>query len=178
MGSSIKIGLVTATLAMKRLAAYERKHALSVAMDELGHIERTLFMLRWLRDPQQRYRTFVALQKIERRNTMADALFIHRHSTVKDRTLQDLLNRASGLNLLIMALVIWNTRYLAHTIEVLRERAIQTPEHLLPHISPLAWEHVNLTGDFNWDKLLPNRDGLRQLRETKIASRFLKQPAW
>lgn len=178
MASSIKVGLVTATLSMKRLAAYERKHALSVAMDELGHIERSLFMLRWLRDPQQRYRTFVALEKIERRNTMADALFIHRHSTVKDRTLEDLLNRASGLNLLIMAIVLWNTRYLAHAIEVLRTRGIEIPEHLLPHVSPLAWEHVNLTGDFNWDKLLPNGDSLRQLREAKIASRFLKQRAW
>ncbi len=179
MMCSIKVGMVSASLAMKRLAAYERKHGLSIAMDELGHIERTLFMLRWLQDLQQRYRTFVGLEKVERKHTMADAVFLHRHGTVKDRSLEEVLNRASGLNLLIMAIVVWNTVYLAHAIQVLEQRGIHISEHLLAHISPLAWEHVNLGGDYAWDKLLPKKpDALRPLREHKIATRFLNQRAW
>ncbi len=173
MMSSIKLGTVSASLAMKRLTAYERKHGMAVALDELGHIERSLFMLRWLQDPVLRYRTFIGLEKMERKHTMADALFMYRHSMVKDRSVEEVLNRASGLNLLIMAIVVWNTKYLAHAIHVLEQRGFRISEDLLPHISPLAWDHINLIGDYVWDKLLPkNPDVLRPLREHKLATRF------
>jgi hypothetical protein len=41
------------------------------------------------------------------------------------------------------------------------------PDHLLAHLSPLAWEHINLTGDYVWsaaDKATENHDGFRSLR--------------
>ena len=35
------------------------------------------------------------------------------------------------------------------------------PDHLLAHLSPLGWEHVNLTGDYVWstDQRTANADG-------------------
>ena len=35
------------------------------------------------------------------------------------------------------------------------------PDHLLAHLSPLGWEHVNLTGDYVWstDQRRANADG-------------------
>ena len=41
------------------------------------------------------------------------------------------------------------------------------PDSLLAHLSPLGWEHVNLTGDYVWDSarsMSENVDGLRPLR--------------
>jgi hypothetical protein len=41
------------------------------------------------------------------------------------------------------------------------------PDHLLAHLSPLGWEHVNLTGDYVWaaaEQMVENADGLRPLR--------------
>ena len=38
---------------------------------------------------------------------------------------------------------------------------------LLAHLSPLGWEHVNLTGDYIWaalEQTTESRDGLRPLR--------------
>jgi len=72
-----------------------------------------------------------------------------------------------------MAIVIWNTVYLAHAVETLRNQGIAVPDHLLQCISPLAWNHINLIGDYAWDKLLPEiPHTLRSLRLDKIASRF------
>jgi hypothetical protein len=37
----------------------------------------------------------------------------------------------------------------------------------LEHLSPLGWEHVNLTGDYVWapaDESTENHDGFRPLR--------------
>jgi hypothetical protein len=38
----------------------------------------------------------------------------------------------------------------------------EVPDQLLAHLSPLGWEHVNLTGDYIWSAERPvteNRDG-------------------
>ena len=68
---------------------------------------------------------------------------------------------------------IWNTVYLNHTVQTLRDSGIEIPDHILQHVSPLAWEHINLTGDYAWEKLLPNTpNALRALRTEKIAARF------
>ena len=74
-------------------------------------------------------------------------------------------HRASGLNLLVAAITLWNTRYLNRAIAAMRETE-DVPDHLLAHLSPLGWEHINLTGDYVWsaaDEATENRDGLRSL---------------
>jgi hypothetical protein len=41
------------------------------------------------------------------------------------------------------------------------------PDDLLTHLSPLGWEHVNLTGDYIWGAdtiVTENTDGMRPLR--------------
>jgi len=41
------------------------------------------------------------------------------------------------------------------------------PDRLLAHLSPLGWEHINLTGDYVWgaeQTMSENHDGLRPLR--------------
>lgn len=58
-------------------------------------------------------------------------------------------HRASGLNFLVTAIMLWNTRYLERAVAALRE-VEDVPDQLLAHLSPLGWEHVNLTGDYVW----------------------------
>jgi Tn3 transposase DDE domain len=46
-------------------------------------------------------------------------------------------------------------------------QAEDVPDQLLAHLSPLGWEHVNLTGDYIWSAERPaaeNSDGFRPLR--------------
>ena len=54
---------------------------------------------------------------------------------------------------------------LNRAIAALRE-VEDVPDHLL-HLSPLGWEHINLTGDYVWSpagKMTENHDGYRPLR--------------
>ena len=94
------------------------------------------------------------------------AVFIHRLGEIRDRTLENQKHRASGLNLIVTAIILWNTRYLARAIETMRKTE-HVPDDLLAHLSPLGWEHVNLTGDYIWgaeNSMTKNTDGLRPLR--------------
>ena len=48
------------------------------------------------------------------------------------------------------------------------------PDQLLAHLSPLGWEHVNLTGDYIWSAERPvteSRDGFRPLRAAPDTAR-------
>ena len=65
--------------------------------------------------------------------------------------MEDQLQRASALNILINAISIWNTTYLQKAINYLRETNEEVDESLIKHISPLAWEHINFLGDYNFE---------------------------
>jgi hypothetical protein len=58
--------------------------------------------------------------------------------------------RASGLNLIVAAITFWNTVYLERAIAALRERGISIEDEALVLLSPIGWEHINLTGDYTW----------------------------
>jgi TnpA family transposase len=71
LASSIKQGTVTASLILRKLAAYPRQNSLALALRELGRIERTLFTLQWLQDPALRRRVNAGLNKGEARNSLS-----------------------------------------------------------------------------------------------------------
>jgi hypothetical protein len=120
-----------------------------------------------------RRQTSQELNKGETRNSLARAVFIHRLGEIRDRTYENQQHRASGLNLLVTAIILWNTRYLERAVAALGQ-AEDVPDQLLAHLSPLGWEHVNLTGDYIWSAERPateNRDGFRPLRAAPDTAR-------
>ena len=164
--ASIRTGTVTASLIMRQLASYPRQNGVAAALRELGRLERTLFTLDWIDDPELRRATGQELNKGETRNSLARAVFLHRLGEIRDRTYENQQHRASGLNLLVTAIILWNTRYLERAVAALRQ-VEDVPDHLLAHLSPLGWEHVNLTGDYIWaaqHSMSENIDGMRPLR--------------
>lgn len=166
VAASIRTGTVTASLIMRQLASYPRQNGVAAALRELGRLERTLFTLDWIDDPELRREAGQELNKGETRNSLARAVFIHRLGEIRDRTYENQQHRASGLNLLVTVIILWNTRYLERAVAMLRETEA-VPDYLLTHLSPLGWEHVNLTGDYIWgaeQRASETSDGLRPLR--------------
>ena len=164
--ASIRAGTVAPSVIMRQLASYPRQNGVAAALRELGRLERTLFTLDWVEDPELRRETGQELNKGESRNSLARAVFIHRLGEIRDRTYENQQHRASGLNLIVTAIILWNTRYLERAVATLCQTE-NIPQHLLAHLSPLGWEHINLTGDYIWVALQgvsENHDRLRSLR--------------
>jgi hypothetical protein len=46
------------------------------------------------------------------------------------------------------AIVLWNTVYLERATSALRGNGTALDDTLLQYLSPLGWEHINLTGDY------------------------------
>lgn len=152
LAASIKQGTVTASLMLRKLGSYPRQNGLAVALRELGRIERTLFALNWMQSVQLRRRVQIGLNKGEAKNALARAVFLNRLGEIRDRSFENQRYRASGLNLVVAAIVLWNTVYLERAVQALRDSGKDIDENLLPHLSPLGWEHINLTGDYIWQQ--------------------------
>jgi TnpA family transposase len=56
---------------LRKLGSYPRQNNLALALRELGRIERTLFTIDWLEQPELRRRVLSGLNKEEARNALA-----------------------------------------------------------------------------------------------------------
>jgi TnpA family transposase len=152
LAASIKHGTVTASLMLRKLGSYPRQNGLSLALRELGRLERTLFILEWLQSVDLRRRVNAGLNKGEARNALARAVFFNRLGEIRDQSFEQQCHRASGLNLVTAAIVRWNTVYIERAVEAIRQTGQPVDDQLLKHLSPLGWEHINLTGDYVWQQ--------------------------
>ena len=126
LATSIKQGSVTASLRLRKLGSYPRQNGLALALRELGRIERTLFILDWLQNAELRRRVQAGLNKGEARNALARAVFFCRLGEIRDRSFEQQTYRASGLNLLTAAIVLWNTVDLQRAADALRKQGPRT----------------------------------------------------
>jgi TnpA family transposase len=163
LATSIRTGTVTASAMLRKLSAYPRQNGLALALREIGRLERSIFMLDWLQDIDLRRRTQAGLNKGEARNALARALFFNQLGELRDRRFENQSYRASGLNLLVAAIILWNTRYLEQALA-----DMGTPDDVARHIAPLGWEHIALTGDYSWKRDdRPAPDQFRPLRTSQ-----------
>jgi hypothetical protein len=108
-------------------------------------------------------------------------VFFNRLGEIRDRSFEQQRYRASGLNLVTAAIVLWNTVYLERAANALRGHGQAVDDGLLQYLSPLGWEHINLTGDYLWRSSAKIGAGkFRPLRPLQPAAcfifRFLRRP--
>jgi TnpA family transposase len=150
--ASLQAGTVLPSAMLRPLAAFQRQNQLDLALQELGRIERTLFMLDWMESPQLRQLCQAGLNKSEQRHALSQVICTFKQGRIADRGQDGQQFRASGLNLVIAAIVHWNSTYLADAVDHLQSQRHAVPAELLAHTSPLTWEHIGFSGDFLWDR--------------------------
>ena len=168
LAASIRAGVVPPSVILKKLAAFPRQNALHRALREMGRLERAIFTCDWLLDPELRRRSNGNLNKGESRHALARAVFFHRLGELRDRTAEDMAHRASGLNLVVNAIVLWNTTYLARAVAYARGQGVALTDEELSHVAPVRWDHIALTGDYLWSDVQTPRDRFRPLRTSRF----------
>lgn len=160
---SIKEGRVSGSLIMSKLGSYARQNSLATALREMGRIEKTIFLFDYISDESLRRRIQRGLNKGEAMNALARAIFFGKRGELRERELQDQLQRASALNILINAICVWNTAYLQKAIDYLKSQG-DLDESLLKNIAPLGWAHINFLGEYSFDlKNIPKGKQIRPL---------------
>ena len=105
-------------------------------------------------------------------NGLARALFFGKSGNLREKDLQEQLQRASCLNILLNAIVIWNTVYLTRAIEHKRNIG-GLDESLLQHISPLNWNHIQLYGKYYFNE--SSSFGIDEYRELRLSTSNIEE---
>ncbi len=173
LAASIRAGTVPPSVILKKIAAFPRQNALNRALREIGRIERSIFMADWLSEPALRRRSNANLNKGENRHFLARAVFFNQLGELRDRTAETMAYRASGLNLVVNAIVLWNTTYLARAVAYVRSQGVTLTDEQVSHVAPIKWQHIALTGDYLWSEVERPRERFRPLRTRRFnADRF------
>jgi TnpA family transposase len=125
-------------------------------------------MLDWLRTSTCAGASMPGLIKGRARNALARVVFFNRLGEMRDRSFENQRYRAGGLTLLTAAIILWNTVYLERAVQALRNHGYPVDDALLQHLSPLGWEHINLTGDYVWQRSRTNK--MRKFRPLQAFS--------
>lgn len=166
--ASIGAGLVPPSVILKKLAASPRQNRLNQALREMGRIERSIFICDWLLDTKLRRRSHAILNKGESRHALARAVFLHQLGELRNRVAETMAYRASGLNLVVNAIILWNTVYLSRAVDYVRAQGIVIPAELLSQVAPLPWAHIALTGDYLWNEIDRPLERFRPIRANRF----------
>ncbi len=150
IAATIATGTIAPSQILRKLSSYPRQNELATALREVGKLERSLFMIDWILDEEKQRRTQIGLNKGEAHHALKQAISFHRRGEIRDRTSEGQHYRIAGLNLLAAIIIYWNTQKLGKAVQQRNRAGLPVSPELLAHISPLGWEHINLTGQYTW----------------------------
>ena len=90
----------------------------------------------------------MAMRKL---HSLARKIFFGSLGERRDRTYEEQFNAASSLNLLLAAIVCWNTVHLQACIKKLRADSVEVKDEDLRYLSPLLRHHIGIYGQYSFD---------------------------
>ncbi len=165
LAGSLKLGLVQAGGLMRTLQTKERPTRLARALEELGRIIKTLYLLAYIDDEAYRRRILTQLNRGEGRHQLARVVFHGKRGELRQRYREGQEDQLGALGLVVNAIILWNTIYIDAALDQLRAEGFDVRDEDVARLSPLAHEHINMLGRYAFT--LPElvaRGELRPLR--------------
>jgi TnpA family transposase len=165
LAGSLKLGLVQAGGLMRTLQTHDRPTPLARALEELGRIIKTLYMLRYIDDEAYRRRILTQLNRGEGRHELARIIFHGRRGELRQRYREGQEDQLGALGLVVNAVILWNTIYMDAALAELRAEGFDVRDEDVARLSPLGHGHLNVLGRYAFT--LPEfvaRGELRPLR--------------
>jgi TnpA family transposase len=166
VAGSLKMGTVSASEFVRTLQAGSRQPALARAIGELGRVAKTLYLLAYIDDAAYRRRILTQLNRGESRHSLARALFHGQRGELRQRYREGQEDQLGALGLVLNAVVLWNTRYMARALDQLRGAGAEMWPEDVARLAPLGYSHINLLGRYSFVLAEPiTRGELRSLRD-------------
>jgi TnpA family transposase len=170
VAGSLKLGWVTASLLVEKLQRLSESNTLVADLQRYGQLAKTLHVLEWYADEAFRRRISTMLNKGEALHSLRSTVRHANKGVFRRGHDEALANEAGCLNLVVNAIITWNTVYMAEALRLLRAEGHPIRDEDLPHIWPTRHEHMNVHGKlrFNVEEQRTRR-GLRPLARPKAA---------
>lgn len=156
--ATIKLKKTSASQLFRRLSSYSRQNPLYHALKEFGKIIKTIFLLKYIDDVTLRHDIEKQLNKLESSNKFAKAVFYGNNQEFQQETKEEQLIAEGCKRLIQNAIICWNYLYLSQ--ELLNAKTEEKKQNLIQTIkngSIVAWQHINLQGEYDFsEEILKN----------------------
>ena len=170
LAGSLKLGTVLASGLIRTLQTKDRPTKLARALEELGRLVKTLYLLRYIDDKAYRRRILVQLNRGEGRHQLARIVFHGKRGELRQRYREGQEDQLGALGLVVNVIVLWNTIYMDAALDQLRAEGFDVRDEDVARLSPLGFDHINMLGRYAFtlpDKVA--RGELRPLRDPSLA---------
>jgi len=153
--ATIKLRKTSASQLFRRLSSYSRQHPLYRAIKEFGKIIKSIFLLKYIDDVGLRQAIEKQLNKLESSNRLAKAVYFGNNQEFQYSTKEEQLISEGCKRLIENAIICWNYLYLTQRIFNCENK--QEKDLLIKSIknkSVVAWNHINLHGEYNFSQEL------------------------
>ena len=150
VATSLRNRTAPAHVILERLAGSGPSDRLAKALTALGRLVKTIYLLRYLHDPQIRRRVQLQLNRGEVRHKLARWLFFANQGIFRTGDYEEIMNKVSALSVLSNAVLVWNTIQIAQIIELLSAQEESVSRDDLARVSPLAHAHVISNGTYDF----------------------------
>ena len=93
---------------------------LAKALTMLGRVVKTIYILKYFSEEDLRHRVQLQLNRREHRHGLAGWIFFADQGEFRTGNYHEIMNKASCLNLVSNAILVWNTLQIARIVETLR----------------------------------------------------------
>jgi TnpA family transposase len=171
---SLKLGKVKAPDVMRVLARDGVLNGLGKAVQEVGRVAKTLYLLAYINDESYRRRITTQLNRGESRGGLARGLHHGNKGEIRRRYKSGMELQLGALGLAVNIVIIWNTLYYQAILELINAMGDDVLEEDVARLSPLKWAHINVHGKYEFS-MSPDVAGgdLRPLRDPN-ATRVLE----
>lgn len=159
--TSIKLKNTIPSQILKRLNSYANQNPLYQALKEFGKVIRTIFLLRYMDDELMRQRIHQQLVKGESLNSLGTAIGYGNGGRIIYANKEEMLILEGSRRLLENVVICWNYLFLTRLIVKSSPNERIEILKIIPEISPVAWEHFNFQGVFDFEENL-QRDPLEK----------------
>lgn len=171
LAGSLKLGVARARRLTRTLQTNDRPTRLARALQELGRLVKTLYLLRFIDDNSYRRRILAQLNRGEGRHQLARVLFHGKRGELRQRYREGQEDQLGALGLVVNLVVLWNTIYIDAALGQLRAEGYEVLADDIARLSPLGFKHINMLGRYAF--ILPDtvaKGELRPLRDPRTAS--------
>jgi TnpA family transposase len=145
---SIKAGKMTPSTILRRLGSESTKNKLYFAFRELGRVNRTLFLLKYLNDPELRRTIHAATNKSEQFNDFAQWLMFGGEGIIAENVRHEQRKIIKYNHLVANMVILYNVQWMSRKLKELQEKGHPVDAEVLKVLSPYRREHINRLGDY------------------------------
>jgi TnpA family transposase len=151
LAGSLKFRWTSPSIIIRKLQAFPRQHVLTQALQEYGRLVKTLFVLRYFQSELYRRQIDVQLNKGEKLHALRGYIHEASRGQIRKKFPEEHLNQANCLNLIVNAVIVWNTVYMQAAIAHLRQSGQEISQEALSQLSPVRFEHINVHGKYTFE---------------------------